>query len=102
MLRVCHHGTVGPDSSNFDCARCKAERIARRAPARAGYDSTAFRTMRKRVRSEQRGLCADCGQPKPLQVHHRDGNTQNNARTNLVGLCSTCHRAADVARRRAA
>ena len=42
-------------------------------------------------------ICEKCGathwndQPIPLQVHHRDGDRQNNEETNLELLCPNCH-----------
>jgi len=30
----------------------------------------------------------------PLELHHRDGNTSNDADTNLELLCTPCHRTA--------
>lgn len=40
--------------------------------------------------------CAKCGQPyegdRSLHRHHIDGDTRNNALTNLIVLCPPCHR----------
>lgn len=33
-----------------------------------------------------------CGATKPLHVHHRDENYQNNAAANLQTLCAGCHK----------
>jgi len=35
--------------------------------------------------------CADCGEDKRLEIHHRDGDPYNNNWKNLVGLCRDCH-----------
>ena len=36
--------------------------------------------------------CDCCGFSKIVQIHHLDGNTKNNNRKNVVGLCPNCHR----------
>jgi len=49
------------------------------------------------VKKEQNNTCPRClnsqwlGQPIPLEVHHKDGNWQNNKRENLEALCPNCH-----------
>jgi 5-methylcytosine-specific restriction endonuclease McrA len=35
--------------------------------------------------------CKFCGTTNKLQVHHIDGNHDNNAMTNRVKLCQRCH-----------
>lgn len=37
------------------------------------------------------GSCETCGQPKARDVHHKDGDHTNNALTNLIRLCRSCH-----------
>jgi len=38
-------------------------------------------------------VCARCGTTKgTLEIHHKDGNRNNNARSNLEYLCRSCHR----------
>lgn len=45
----------------------------------------------------QKGICAECGnsehngKPIPLEVHHIDGNRNNNGIENCVLLCANCH-----------
>lgn len=42
-------------------------------------------------------ICESCkmkewlGRPIPLELHHKDGNRNNNDRSNLQILCSNCH-----------
>lgn len=38
-------------------------------------------------------ICAKCSTTKgTLEIHHKDGNRNNNARSNLEYLCKSCHR----------
>ena|SRR2546427_3872585 len=43
-------------------------------------------TLRRRI-----GKCENCGSKKKLELHHKDGNTFNNMRANLLVLCHECH-----------
>lgn len=56
--------------------------------------SDAWRRLRAMVLSEQ-PLCPECearGIIEPAtQVHHINDNAMDNSRTNLVGLCASCH-----------
>lgn len=36
-------------------------------------------------------VCEVCGSTKNIDVHHKDGNWQNNHPSNLVTLCRSCH-----------
>jgi hypothetical protein len=39
--------------------------------------------------------CSECGKnlpPHSLEIHHKDGNHQNNDLNNLTVLCTICHR----------
>jgi 5-methylcytosine-specific restriction endonuclease McrA len=36
--------------------------------------------------------CSKCGKKEELQVHHKDGNRNNNVLSNLQIVCSECHR----------
>lgn len=51
-------------------------------------------TKRKRARAIIRDLgthCTRCGQQKPLERHHIDGDTGNNDVENIQILCRRCH-----------
>lgn len=37
------------------------------------------------------GSCEICGSNKNVDVHHKDGNPQNNSLDNLQRLCRSCH-----------
>jgi|TARA_Y100000310_G_C20229453_1_gene599520 hypothetical protein len=36
--------------------------------------------------------CDNCGFTNVVQIHHLDGNTRNNDRKNIAGLCPNCHK----------
>ena len=40
-------------------------------------------------------ICEHCGLVPPLDRHHKDGNTQNNDRSNIAFLCRACHQKED-------
>lgn len=37
------------------------------------------------------GCCEICGSNRNVDVHHKDGNPQNNNQNNLQRLCRSCH-----------
>jgi hypothetical protein len=37
------------------------------------------------------GACSRCGRPDAMDVHHADGNHQNNSPSNLSRICRSCH-----------
>ena len=37
------------------------------------------------------GCCEICGKPNARDVHHKDGNYQNNNPDNLMRICRSCH-----------
>ena len=39
--------------------------------------------------------CEICLDARPIDRHHKDGNTQNNDRSNIAFLCRRCHQKAD-------
>lgn len=61
------------------------------------WEEFSSSTKKKMVKEEQKGKCANCdidewlGEKIILEVHHIDGNNENNERDNLVGLCPNCH-----------
>lgn len=63
----------------------------------ADFESLGLDRQRKRIISEQNGCCENCGlnewmgQPMPLEIEHKDGNHQNNVRSNKIALCPNCH-----------
>ena len=66
------------------------------------YQNTSFEQLgmvnrRRRVFEEQNFCCNNCkisewlNIPIILELEHKDGNTHNNDRNNLEGLCPNCH-----------
>jgi len=55
------------------------------------YQRRDWQATRKRIIDRDRGACQICGSPVRLQVHHRDGNNENNDDANLQTLCAICH-----------
>jgi len=53
--------------------------------------------IRKQILKRDNYHCQDCDMPQNevyrLDVHHNDGNADNNDFTNLVTLCPSCHHA---------
>ena len=75
------------------------------------YNATPFAELgmenrRRRVFEEQNYCCNKCGISEwqgfkiPLELEHKDGNTTNNSRENLEGLCPNCHSITDTWRGR--
>lgn len=61
------------------------------------FDTFSLCHKKKLVREEQEGKCARCrldswqGEPLVIEIDHIDGDTNNNTRSNLIGLCPNCH-----------
>lgn len=75
------------------------------------YNATPFSELgmenrRRRVFEEQNYSCNKCGISEwqgfkiSLELEHKDGNTTNNVRENLEGLCPNCHSITDTWRGR--
>jgi hypothetical protein len=73
--------------------RCPAHvRWPPRNPQR--MDGHTTKRHRARLEREQHGRCARCHRPIPIgtgEIHHRDGNPGNDARSNLQLVHSTCN-----------
>lgn len=61
------------------------------------FDNLAYQSKRIRVILEQNNKCNKCGlsewmgQPITFELDHKDGNRENNIRSNLEILCPNCH-----------
>jgi hypothetical protein len=75
------------------------------------YNATPFTELgmenrRRRVFEEQNYCCNKCGINEwqgfkiSLELEHKDGNSSNNNRENLEGLCPNCHSITDTWRGR--
>ena len=73
------------------------KRFARRSPNWKGDKATvkAGRTRALRTYPTAPSECERCGEAKRLERHHRDGDTLNNDRANIVFLCRRCHMTVD-------
>ncbi|MFN8375605.1 MAG: HNH endonuclease signature motif containing protein [Anaerolineae bacterium] len=89
---------------NKYCAECIEKRVFQKV-----YDTAKLKSdkTRKKLLLEQRGhICEGCGlaewrgYPIPLDLHHIDGNSDNNAENNLQLLCPNCHALTGTHKRR--
>lgn len=96
----------GPYDRCPDCGGWKAQKAYRcrwctplyLEAAQRRWTSQRPATQRKRaraVRPELPGTCERCGEAKPLERHHLDGNPGNNAAQNIAALCRRCHMEVD-------
>jgi 5-methylcytosine-specific restriction endonuclease McrA len=92
--RVCSCGKPKLLSNKY-CSDCIERRVYQRPQSVELLKAPA--SMR-RLLIEQRGhQCEDCGlsewksQPIPLELHHKDGNSDNNTEQNLMLICPNCH-----------
>jgi 5-methylcytosine-specific restriction endonuclease McrA len=67
--------------------RCMGLNFDRRHSPDVGW-SAAHSAARSLV---PMGPCVRCGKPQAKDVHHKDGNFQNNTPTNLERICRSCH-----------
>lgn len=76
------------------CAACKearlGERRARQRPATRLYGSAAWKRIRRAVLAEQ-PICCMCKRAASTDCDHIDGDYRNTSRSNLQGLCHSCH-----------
>lgn len=70
------------------------------------FEELGCENRRRRVFEEQEYKCIKCdidnwlGHKISLELEHKDGNTDNNLRENLEGLCPNCHSITDTWRGR--
>jgi 5-methylcytosine-specific restriction endonuclease McrA len=86
VLRTCKCGAI---TTTPPCPRCR-----RNTASRPELNQYAWQKTRARIRKRDGNQCVNCGSSRNLSVHHilasRDGG--NNDSTNLITLCSSCHR----------
>lgn len=73
--------------------RRKAKREAKGYKAKPNTNIKGWREIRKEIIKRDDYACRICGDDTDLNVHHIDSCRANNKSTNLVTLCSSCHRA---------
>ena len=94
--------------SNFDLEKWKTKTKESwdKKYALTAFDDLGFDNKRRRVFEEQNHCCNRCSISEwfnkkiSLELEHKDGNNQNNARENLEGLCPNCHSITDTWRGR--
>jgi 5-methylcytosine-specific restriction endonuclease McrA len=81
------------------CPSCRFKhRVARFAEGLTGSrpDTPEIRRLRRRVIKRDGRKCVQCGSRELLEVHHRNGNANDNRQSNLVTLCRGCHQEAQT------
>ena len=74
------------------CPACRQKPVKDKA-----WDEVNLGTKKARLIRERGHRCEDCGvvewkgQPIVLEMHHIDGDRENNAKENLQLLCPNCH-----------
>jgi hypothetical protein len=94
--KLCIHcGKPVAERHNKYCPECIAKHVYNRPKS---FADAKDHVARKRILLETRGhRCERCGltewleQPIPLELHHMDGDSDNNAEENLQLLCPNCH-----------
>lgn len=70
----------------------------------SGCTPRSVRRSQRRYQHLKGDQCERCGflpeHPCQLDVHHRDGDHENNAPANLETLCANCHRLENLGRRK--
>lgn len=94
-VRLCAHCNIAvPKLYNKFCKECAEKRVYKSKT----LDEAQTPRLRKRLLIELRGhSCEECsldtwnGQQIVLELHHDDGNSDNNDESNLKLLCPNCH-----------
>lgn len=86
-------GRIIPLGPAARCAEHEARYQKGRQTRRNRYAGKAWLALRDQVR--RRGCCEDCGNPKPVAVHHRDSVREGHPVVcppeRLVLVCRRCH-----------
>ncbi|MDP4012715.1 MAG: hypothetical protein Q8R00_03875 [Candidatus Nanoarchaeia archaeon] len=56
------------------------------------YNAKKYHNIELEYYREITKKCDNCNFSKIVNIHHLDGNTRNNDRKNVVGLCPNCHK----------
>lgn len=94
-VHCAHCGEVKETRQNKYCNACSDAHVYNKTTKLEDANSDF---IRKRIIIEQRGHCCEgCGlaewrnQAITLELHHVDGNSDNNTKENLQLLCPNCH-----------
>ena len=101
--RVCSCGKPKKVANTY-CSDCATNHVYHRSTS---VEDAKTDEARKRLLIDIRGYrCEECGlsewreQPIPIELHHIDGDTDNNKEENLQLLCPNCHGLTDTHKRR--
>jgi hypothetical protein len=101
--KVCNCGNPKLPQNKY-CSECAQKHVYNRATS---VEDAKTDEARKRLLVEHRGYkCETCGlsewmeKPIPIELHHIDGNSDNNSEDNLQLLCANCHGQCETHKRR--
>lgn len=101
--KVCGCGNPKRPQNKY-CSECAEKHVYNRSKS---VEDAKTDEARKRLLIEIRGYrCEVCGlsewmeKPIPIELHHIDGDSDNNKEDNLQLLCSNCHGQTDNHKRR--
>ena len=92
MLKACL-GRCGRRVEGSYCSKCKPRP---RQPDR--LRGRKWMNIRRRIMARANGICEGCGNALAEQVHHVNGDLQDNHPANLRALCRSCHARANLRR----
>jgi Zn finger protein HypA/HybF involved in hydrogenase expression len=106
-VKLCSCGQPVAERHNKYCPDCIAKRVYNKQFRQLDLDVLKSDKSRRKWLVEVRGYrCEECGlsdwreQPLALELHHVDGDTDNNTAENLKLLCPNCHSQTHTFRRR--
>ena len=95
-----HRGWVLTDSDRLKGRTANAARILEKNLQylnEGAYEKMSHNFRRKRLLEESNNACQSCGNDTWLgkkiwlEIHHRNGNSKDNRRENLIVVCLNCH-----------
>ncbi|MDZ4766078.1 MAG: HNH endonuclease signature motif containing protein [Chloroflexota bacterium] len=90
-----HCGNPVSERHNKYCDECIKNRVYTKKDSLDAY--TNDKARRQWLLKTREHKCQECGlanwlgQPIPLEMHHVDGDTDNNTDENLILICPNCH-----------